>query len=82
MGSGQTGAHLPASIPSSVRPAIEQVAAKTFYEAYIPAKRTTLILPLVVLALAVMGALLVRRAQTRSEDADAVIGPSLLASVV
>jgi EmrB/QacA subfamily drug resistance transporter len=62
VGAGQSGAHLPADIPSSVLPAIEQVALKTFQEAYLPAMRATLILPLVVLALAVLGALFVRRA--------------------
>ena len=46
VGAGQTGAHLPPEIPESVRPAVEQVALKTFYEAYVPAMRTTLILPL------------------------------------
>jgi hypothetical protein len=46
-----------------VRPAIEQVATKTFYDAYIPTMRTALILPIIVLALAVVGALLVRRAE-------------------
>lgn len=62
VGVGQTGAHLPPEIPSSVRPAIEQVAMKTFYEAYIPTMRVVLILPLVVLTLAAVGALLVRHA--------------------
>jgi ABC-type transport system involved in cytochrome bd biosynthesis fused ATPase/permease subunit len=62
VGAGQSGAHLPADIPSTVLPAIEQVALKTFHEAYLPAMRATLILPLVVLALAVVGALFVRRA--------------------
>jgi hypothetical protein len=42
---------------------VEQVALKTFYEAYIPAMRVTLILPVVVLALAVVAALAVRRQQ-------------------
>jgi EmrB/QacA subfamily drug resistance transporter len=69
VGVGQTGARLPAEIPSSVRPAIEQVATKTFYEAYIPTMRTTLLLPLIVLVLAVVGALLVRRADSRPESA-------------
>jgi MFS family permease len=60
VGAGQTGAHIPAGIPSSVRPAIVQVGLKTFYEAYIPAMRITLIVPVVVLALAVVGAMFVR----------------------
>jgi len=71
VGAGQTGTHLPPDIPSSVRPAIEQVALKTFYEAYIPAMRATLILPLVVLVLAVIGALLVRpRADDEEQSTD------------
>jgi EmrB/QacA subfamily drug resistance transporter len=67
VGVGQTGARLPAEIPASIRPAIEQVATKTFYEAYIPTMRTALILPLAVLVLAVVGALLVRRAAPAAE---------------
>jgi EmrB/QacA subfamily drug resistance transporter len=61
VGVGQTGSHLPDDLPFTIRPAIEQVAQKTFYEAYIPAMRATLILPLVVLVLAAAAALLVRR---------------------
>jgi EmrB/QacA subfamily drug resistance transporter len=62
VGAGQSGAHLPADIPASVLPAIEQVALKTFQEAYIPAMRATLILPLVVLVMALVGTFFVRRA--------------------
>jgi len=61
VGTGQTGARLPADIPSSVRPGVLQVAEKTFYEAYIPTMRVTLILPLVVLALAALAVFLVKR---------------------
>ena len=60
IGTGQTGGHIPADIPSSVRPAIEQVAAKAFYEAYVPAMRATLLLPVIVLAIAAAFAFLVR----------------------
>jgi EmrB/QacA subfamily drug resistance transporter len=60
IGTGQTGAHMPADIPSSVRPAIEQVATKAFYEAYVPAMRATLLLPVIVLAIAALAAFLVR----------------------
>jgi EmrB/QacA subfamily drug resistance transporter len=60
VGAGQSGAHLPADLPASVRPAIQQVALKTFHDAYIPAMRLTLLVPVIVLALAVVGALLVR----------------------
>ncbi|TCO65934.1 MFS transporter [Actinocrispum wychmicini] len=60
VGAGQSGAHIPADVPASVRPAIEQIALKAFHESYIPAMRLTLILPVIVLALAVIGALFVR----------------------
>jgi EmrB/QacA subfamily drug resistance transporter len=63
VGAGQSGAHLPADLPASVRPAIEQVALKSFYEAYIPSMRITLIVPVVVLAVAVAGALFARRTE-------------------
>lgn len=65
VGAGQTGGHLPADLPSSVRPAIEQVALKTFHEAYIPTMRTTLIVPIIVLALAVVLALFARGSTTK-----------------
>jgi EmrB/QacA subfamily drug resistance transporter len=68
VGAGQTGGHLPANLPSSVRPAIEQVAAKTFYEAYVPAMRTALILPLIVLVLTVIITLLVRPVDVGTTD--------------
>jgi MFS family permease len=61
VGAGQTGAHLPPDIPESVRPAVEQVALKTFYEAYVPSMRTTLILPVVVLLIAVVAAVVLTR---------------------
>jgi EmrB/QacA subfamily drug resistance transporter len=61
VGTGQTGAHLPDDLPSSVRPAIEQVALKTFHDAYIPAMRITLVIPIVVLAIAVVLALFARQ---------------------
>jgi hypothetical protein len=60
VGTGQTGGHLPDVIPESVRPGVLQVATKTFYEAYLPAMRITLLLPLAVLALAAVAVLLVR----------------------
>jgi len=61
VGTGQTGARLPEGTPESVKPAILQVATKTFYEAYVPAMRVTLILPLVVLTLAAIAVFFVRR---------------------
>jgi EmrB/QacA subfamily drug resistance transporter len=70
VGAGQTGAHLPPDLPASVRPAVEGVALKTFYGAYIPAMRATLIVPVVVLAVAVVCALFARRATQGSGGSD------------
>jgi hypothetical protein len=70
VGAGQRGAHLPADLPESVRPAIEQVALKTFHEAYIPAMRTTLTVPIVVLAVAVICALFTRRGHNPTGGAE------------
>lgn len=70
VGTGQTGAHLPADLPSSIRPAIEEVAAKTFYDAYIPTMRITLIVPVAVLVLALIGALFARSQQRNPAPAD------------
>ena len=50
----------PTSRPPCCRPS-SRSPLKTFHEAYLPAMRATLMLPLVVLALAVVGALFVRR---------------------
>jgi EmrB/QacA subfamily drug resistance transporter len=74
VGTGQSGAHLPPDLPSSVRPAIEQVALKTFHDAYIPAMRTTLIVPVVVLAIAVIVALFARDAQRSPATGEASAG--------
>ncbi len=61
VGAGQTGAHLPNDLPASVLPAIEQVAMKTFHDAYLPAMRLTLTVPVAVLAVAVIAALCARQ---------------------
>jgi hypothetical protein len=68
VGAGQTGGHIPADLPASVKPAIEQVAMKTFYDAYVPAMRITLIIPVVILAIAVICALFVKHTE-RTPDA-------------
>ena len=74
VGTGQTGGHLPADLPSSVKPAIEMVATKTFQEAYIPAMRATLLIPILVLAVAVIAALFAKNAQEDEVTADPVAG--------
>jgi EmrB/QacA subfamily drug resistance transporter len=75
VGAGETGAHLPADVPASIRPAIEQVALKTFYDAYIPAMRVTLLVPVVVLALAVVGAMFARGVPEPAEEPAPVAEP-------
>jgi EmrB/QacA subfamily drug resistance transporter len=60
VGVGETGAHL-GNLPDTIRPGIEQVALKIFQDAYIPTMRVTLIVPIAMLTLAVVGAALVRR---------------------
>jgi hypothetical protein len=69
VGAGETGAHLPDDLPASVRPAIEQVALKTFHDAFIPAMRITLVVPIMVLALAVVAASFARRTGTPPDGA-------------
>jgi EmrB/QacA subfamily drug resistance transporter len=73
VGAGESGAHLPADLPASVRPAIEQVALKTFYDAYIPTMRITLIVPVVVLGLAVVGAMFVRAPEEAEAETDTAL---------
>lgn len=61
VGAGQTGAALPSGLPAQVVQAITAVAQKTFHEAFTSAMRSTLVLPLIVLGIAALAVLLVRR---------------------
>jgi EmrB/QacA subfamily drug resistance transporter len=61
VGAGQTGVRLPAGIPEQVKPTILEAATKTFHEGYVTAMHYTLLLPLCVLAVAVLLVLFVRR---------------------
>src|SRR5581483_8422790 len=70
IGAGQTGGHLPADIPASVKPGVEQVALKTFTEAYTPAMRIVLILPIIVLVAAVVASMFVRHNPPESSEGD------------
>ncbi|NUT34873.1 MAG: DHA2 family efflux MFS transporter permease subunit [Hamadaea sp.] len=56
VGAGQAGAHLPPGAPQ----AIVDLALTTFHEGFTAAMRTTLVLPLIVLAIAALSVLLVR----------------------
>jgi MFS family permease len=61
VGAGQTGVALPPGLPAQVVQTIMSVAAKTFHEAFTSAMRSTLILPLIVLGIAALAVILVRR---------------------
>jgi EmrB/QacA subfamily drug resistance transporter len=61
VGAGQTGVQLPPGIPEQAKPTIIEAATKTFHEGYVTAMHYTLLLPLCVLAVAVLLVLLVKR---------------------
>ncbi len=63
VGAGQTGAKLPAGLPEQAKQVITDVATKTFHEGFVNAMRTSLVLPIAVMALAALSCLLVRRIQ-------------------
>ena len=60
VGAGQTGGRVPAGLPAQIRDTIIALATKTFREAFTAAMRTSLVLPLAVLALGVICTLFVR----------------------
>jgi MFS family permease len=61
VGAGQTGAALPSGLPAQIVQTITAVAQKTFHEGFTAAMRITLVLPLIVLGIAALAVLLVRR---------------------
>jgi EmrB/QacA subfamily drug resistance transporter len=73
VGAGQTGVELPPGIPAQLRDSLLATATKVFHEAFTAAMRHTLVLPLIVLAVATLLVLLVRRrkATTPTSGADA-----------
>jgi EmrB/QacA subfamily drug resistance transporter len=70
VGAGQTGVRLPAGIPEQVKPTILEAATKTFHEGYVTAMHYTLLLPLCVLAVAVLLVLFVRRQPSSAGGAE------------
>jgi hypothetical protein len=67
---GQTGVQLPAGIPEQVKPTILEAATKTFHGGYVTAMHYTLLLPLCVLAFAVLLVLFVRRQPSSAGGAE------------
>jgi EmrB/QacA subfamily drug resistance transporter len=61
IGSGESGAKLPAGIPPAVAQQVSAIAHDVFVSAYIDAMKHTLILPIVFLAFTALTALLIKR---------------------
>lgn len=70
VGAGQTGVRLPEGIPAQIRPTIIEIATNTFHQAFTAAMRNTLVLPLVLLGLAGLCVLLVRRQRADAPAAE------------
>src|SRR5712691_6802704 len=66
IGAGQNGARLPAGLPPAVQHQIAALAHDVFVSAYIDAMKTTLYVPLAVLAFTALTTLLIRRRQRPS----------------
>jgi hypothetical protein len=75
VGAGQSGVKLPPGIPEQVRQVFAAAAANTFRQGFTGAMRATLVLPLVVLALAALCCLFVKRRSGKgTEPLDAPAG--------
>src|SRR5437899_22268 len=61
IGSGETGARLPANIPPTVAAQVEAIAHAVFVSAYIDAMKATFVLPIAFLALTALTTLLIKR---------------------
>src|SRR2546425_2124897 len=66
IGTGQNGAKLPSGLPPAVQHQIAALAHDVFVSAYIDAMKTTLYVPLAVLAFTALTTLLIRRRQRPS----------------
>jgi MFS family permease len=63
IGTGQTGAKLPAGLPPAVAQHITALAHSVFVSGYIDAMKPTLVVPIAVLVLTALSALLIKRRQ-------------------
>lgn len=75
VGAGQSGVALPPGLPDQARQAITAAAERTFHEGFTDAMKVTLVLPLVVLAVAAVSCLLIRR-PSRPEPTPEPIKPA------
>src|SRR6266852_4362467 len=69
IGSGQSGAKLPAGIPQAVAQQVSAIAHDVFVSAYIDAMKHTLILPIAFLAITALTTLLIKRRQRPAAQA-------------
>jgi len=63
IGTGQTGASLPAGLPPAVAAQLSRIAHDVFVSAYIDALKSTLVVPVIFLALTALTTLLIKRRQ-------------------
>ncbi|MEV4538200.1 DHA2 family efflux MFS transporter permease subunit [Asanoa sp. NPDC049518] len=66
IGTGQSGAALPSGVPEQYRQALTDIATRTFHEGFTNAMKATLLLPLIVLAIAAVSCLFVRTRPTET----------------
>lgn len=79
IGRGEVGGSLPAGLPPQVANSLTQVAHDVFVHGFIDAVRPTLMVSVVVLALAALGCLAIKR-RGRGEAAEAPTSPAAAAS--
>jgi EmrB/QacA subfamily drug resistance transporter len=61
VGAGQSGAAIPPGVPEQFRQALTDVTTRTFHEGFTNAMKATLLLPLIVLAIAAVSCLFIRQ---------------------
>ena len=66
VGAGQSGAVLPAGVPEQYRQGLTDIANRTFHEGFTGAMKSTLLLPLIVLAVAALSCLFIRTRPTEA----------------
>jgi EmrB/QacA subfamily drug resistance transporter len=81
IGTGASGVPIPPDVPEQARQTIVDVATRTFHEAFTTAMKHSLTVPLIVLAVAVLSCLLVRRRRPAPERDAPVAEPVAGASV-
>ncbi|HTF11542.1 MAG TPA: DHA2 family efflux MFS transporter permease subunit, partial [Asanoa sp.] len=76
VGAGQSGAAIPPGVPEQFRQALTDVTTRTFHEGFTNAMKATLLLPLIVLAIAAVSCLFIRQQQPPAPAAPAEPRPA------